>query len=251
MERTKNASRNIIWGILNKIITLFMLFVTRTVMIYTMGMDYVGLGSFFSSILQVLSFAELGIGGAIIFSMYKPMAEGDDSKISALLYFYRSAYRVIGLIVLIVGLLIMPFLDFLVEGEPPRGTDIRVLFAIFLLNNVLGYFLFAYRQSVFSASQRVDIISKIGMILQFCLNISQIIILLLFHNYYAYVIVIPFITVLNNVVIAFVSKKMYPQFEPKGRIEKEERNAIWKKIGGMLFQKIGNIVLSAVDTLVI
>ena len=85
LSRTENASRNIFWGVLNKVVTLVVPFITRTVMIYTMGMQYVGLGSLFSSILQVLSFAELGIGSALVFSMYKPKAEGDNSKVSALL----------------------------------------------------------------------------------------------------------------------------------------------------------------------
>lgn len=80
MSRVKNASRNIIWGILNKIVVLLLPFITRTVMIYTLGMEYVGLNSLFTSILQVLSFAELGIGSALVFSMYEPMAENDDKK---------------------------------------------------------------------------------------------------------------------------------------------------------------------------
>ena len=107
MSRTKNASRNIIWGVLNKIVTLGMPFITRTVMIYTMGMQYVGLGSLFTSILQVLSFAELGIGGAIVFSMYKPIAEGDNDKVCALLNFYKKIYRVIGCVILVVGLIMI------------------------------------------------------------------------------------------------------------------------------------------------
>ena len=69
MSRVKNASRNIVWGILNKIVVLLLPFITRTVMIYTLGMEYVGLSSLFTSILQVLSFAELGIGSALVFSM--------------------------------------------------------------------------------------------------------------------------------------------------------------------------------------
>ena len=96
MSRTENASRNIVWGILSKVISLGLPFVTRTVMIYTMGMQYVGLGSLFTSILQVLSFAELRIGSALAFSIYKPIVEGADDKVCALLNFYRKTYRVIG-----------------------------------------------------------------------------------------------------------------------------------------------------------
>ena len=250
-SRTKNSSRNMIWGFLNKTITILLPFVTRTAMIYTMGMNYVGLGSLFTSILQVLSFAELGIGSAIVFSLYKPIANEDEAKVSALLNFYRTAYRYIGIIILGVGLIMMPFLDKLVKGDIPNGINLQSLFAIYLINNILGYFLFAYKQALFTASQRVDIISKIGMILQLCLSIIQISVLFYFHNYYVYAIAIPVITVLNNLIIASVSNKSYPQYKPSGKINIEDRNEIRKKIGGMLFQKLGNIILNAADTIVI
>jgi len=140
-------------------------FITRTVMIYTMGMQYVGLGGLFTSVLQLLSFAELGIGGVLVFSMYKPIAENDDSKVCALLNFYKKAYRIIGFIILVAGLLIMPFLRNLIAGDLPEGINLYLLYAVYLLNNVLGYFLFAYKQSLLAASQRIDIISKISMVL--------------------------------------------------------------------------------------
>lgn len=251
LSRTENASRNIFWGVLNKVVTLVVPFITRTVMIYTMGMQYVGLGSLFSSILQVLSFAELGIGSALVFSMYKPMAEGDNSKVSALLNLYKKTYRIIGLIILAAGLLIMPFLDYLVAGDLPEGINLQVLFSIYLINNLVGYFLFAYKQSLFSASQRVDLISKIGMLLQLISSTAQIIILLTVRNYYAYVAIIPIITILNNITLGILADKAFPQYKCEGMISSDEKKEIEKKVGGMLFQKIGNIVLQSADTLII
>lgn len=251
MSRTENASRNIVWGILSKIISLGLPFITRTVMINTMGMQYVGLGSLFTSILQVLSFAELGIGSALVFSMYKPIAEGDDKKVCALLNFYRKTYRVIGCVILIFGLAVLPFLQYLIAGDLPNDVNLRALFLIYLLNNVLGYFLFAYKQSLFTASQRTDMISKIGMGLQLISSIAQILVLELLHNYYAYAAIVPAITCLNNICIGILTDKHYPQYKCKGKIEKEELYSIEKKIGGMVFQKIGGIVLTSVDTIVI
>ena len=237
MSRTENASRNIVWGILSKVISLGLPFVTRTVMIYTMGMQYVGLGSLFTSILQVLSFAELGIGSALVFSMYKPIAEGDDDKVCALLNFYRKTYRVIGCVILIFGLAMMPFLQYLIAGDLPNDINLQVLFLIYLLNNVLGYFLFAYKQSLFTASQRTDMISKIGMGLQLFSSIAQILALVLLHNYYAYAAVIPAITCLNNICIGVLTDKYYPQYKCKGEIEKEELHSIEKKVEVWFFRK--------------
>ena len=251
LSRTENASRNIVWGVINNVISLGLPFITRTVMIYTLGMQYVGLGSLFTSILQVLSFAELGIGSALVFSMYKPMAEGDDEKVCALLSFYRKSYRIIGSVILVFGLVMMPFLENLIAGDLPDGVNLQILFSIYLLNNVLGYFLFAYKHSLFTASQRSDMTSKIGMVLNILSSVTQILALVLFHNYYVYVVVIPIVTCLNNLCVGFLTDKYYPQYKCGGTLEKIELKSIEKKVGGMVFQKIGGIVLSSVDTIVI
>lgn len=251
LERTKNVTRNILWGTLNKFTSLGMPFIARTIMIYTLGMRYVGLGSLFTSILQVFSFAELGIGNAVVYSMYKPVAEGDDKKICALLSFYRKAYRVIGTVILLLGLAILPFLDHLIAGDVPEDINIYVLFSVFLLNNVLGYYLFAYKYSLLSAFQRKDVNSKVSLLISFTLHACQIGALLLFQNYYVYVVLVPVFTCLNNVCVALITKKYYPQYRCAGTIEQEELRSISKNVGGMVFQKIGGIVLTSVDTIVI
>ena len=251
MSRTKNVSRNITWGIFNKFVAIAFPFITRTVMIYTLGMYYVGLGSLFSSILTVMSFAELGIGSALVFSMYKPMAQGDEKKISALLNFYKMAYRRIGLVILFMGIIISPFLDYLVTGDIPSEINLQKLFFLYVLNNLLGYFLYTYKQSLFIASQRVDMISKIELVLQILSNVAQIAILLTIRDYYLYVLVLPVITLLNNLAIGVMADKAFPQYKCVGILEKNELMEIKKKVGGMLFQKIGNIVLTAADTIVI
>ena len=111
MNRKKYVSRSIIWGILDKIIAIALPFVTRTVLIYTMGELFLGLNGLFTSIMSVLSLSELGVCSAIVFSMYQPIAKGKDDEVCALLNFYKKCYRVIGFFVLILGLFLMPFLD--------------------------------------------------------------------------------------------------------------------------------------------
>lgn len=250
-NRTKNISRSILWGIFNKIIAIVLPFAIRTVMIYYMGMQYVGLGSLFSSILQVLSFAELGVGSALVFSMYKPIAEQDNEKVCALLNLYKKAYREIGLIILAIGLIIMPFIRYLIAGEIPFDINIYILYSIYLLNNIIGYFLFAYKQSLLTASQRVDVVSKVSMILQIIFGVVQICFLIIFRNYYLYVIFIPMITFINNIVLGIIVNKQYPQYKCIGRISNEEFCLLRKQVGGMVFQKIGGIVLASVDTIII
>lgn len=250
-RRLHNMKRNIVWGILNKFIALGLPFIVRTVLIYTIGMNYVGLGSLFSSLLQVLNFAELGIGGALIFSMYKPIAEGDDKKVCALLAFYRKAYRAIGIVVLAIGLVMLPMLKYLIKGNAPQDINIYYIFIIYLINNMIGYFLYAYKQSIFIANQRMDLVSKIGMGVQTLSGILQIIILLTTRNYYLYIGVIPVITFINNMTIGICTDKFYPQYKCEGNIDRNELREIKEKVGGMIFQKIGSIVLTSVDSIVI
>ena len=104
-SRTYNAKRNIFWGLVNKFITLSLPFIIRTIIIRKLGVEYLGLGSLYSSILQVLNMAELGFSSAIIFNLYKPIAENDTGKICALMALYRKIYRIIGLGILTVGLI--------------------------------------------------------------------------------------------------------------------------------------------------
>ncbi len=250
-NRTHIASRNLWWGVMNKISSNVFPFITRTVIIYTMGMQYAGLGSLFVSILQVLSLAELGVGNALVFSMYKPIAEGDRDTVCALLNFYKKTYRAIGIVVLLLGFLVLPFLEMLVVGDIPENINMQKLFMLYLLDNVLSYFLFAYKQSLLIAFQRMDRINKIIIIVKTVSGICQIAVLLLTQNYYLFVIVLPVSTCINNICMAAAVHKYYPQYVCSGIIQQAELTAIKKKIGGMVFQKIGGIILSSVDTIII
>ena len=139
INRTKNAARNMVMGFINKIIVLLLPFLVRTAFIYSLGAEYLGLNSLFSSILSVLSVAELGFSSAVVFSMYEPIAKNQQAKICALLNYYRSIYRVIGTAVLIGGVVLMPFLPRLINGECPDELNIYILFAMYLFNTVSSY----------------------------------------------------------------------------------------------------------------
>ena len=251
IERTKNATRNIAWGIIEKIITILMPFICRTIFIKVLGAEYLGLNSLFSSILQVLSISELGIGTAIVFSMYKPIAEDDEDTLCALLNIYRKVYRIIGTIILVVGLAILPILPKLISGTYPDEVNIYVLYLIYLFNTVIGYYLFAYKQALFSAHQRNDLLSKRTTVINFCSNTVQIILLLIARNYYVYLIVLPLATITTNLANAYLANKMYPNIQCRGQITDETKTSIKKRIIGLLSFKIYNVIFSSVDTIVI
>lgn len=136
-SRTKNAVRNIGWGITYKVSTLLLPFVVRTVMIYSLGSEYLGLSSLFTSVLNVLSLAELGVGSAMVYAMYKPVAENDTDTVCALLNLYRKIYKIIGTIIIVMGMAIMPFLRNFISGDTPDDVNIYTLFTIYLFNTAV------------------------------------------------------------------------------------------------------------------
>ena len=138
IERTKNASRNIVFGGILKIYQIAVPFLMRTAMIYFMGVQYLGLNSLFTSILQVLNLTELGVGSAMVYSMYKPIAEDDTKTICALMRLYRLYYRVIGIVIAVIGGILTPFIPYLVKSDLPAGLNIYILYLFNLAATVLS-----------------------------------------------------------------------------------------------------------------
>lgn len=250
-SRIKNSMRNITAGILNKCVMLLFPFAIRTVILKILGAEYLGLSSLFTSILQVLNMAELGFSSAVVFSMYKPIAENDENTICALMALYKKVYRTIGTIVLGVGLLLLPFLKNLIKGDCPEDINIYVLYIMYLFNTTVSYFLFAYKNCLLTAHQRADITSNVLSVTQCMQYIIQIIVLFAFKNYYVYFIISPVFTIANNVIAAHYANKLYPQYVCRGSIHKEKKNEITKSIGGLMVQKISQVSRNSFDSIFI
>ena len=209
IERSKNAGRNLIFGILLKIYQVFIPFLLRTAMIYFMGVEYLGLNSLFTSILQVLNLTELGVGSAMVFSMYRPIAEDDTETICALMRLYKNYYRIIGLVIAVIGVVLTPFIPFLIEGDLPEGLNIYVLYLLNLGATVLSYWLFAYKNALFQAHQRVDVISKINLITNSVQYLIQLLVIIFTQNYYLYIIVMLVTQAATNIITGIAASSKY------------------------------------------
>lgn len=250
-NRAKNASRNILFGTILKTYQMFLPFAMRTIMVYTIGVEYLGLNSLFTSILQTLNLAELGVGSAMVFSMYKPIAEDDNTTVCALMKLYRTYYRVIGAVVLTAGLFLLPFLPRLIASGVPANINIYVLYLLNLFATVLTYWLFAYKNSILTAHQRQDVISKIILITETIKYALQIAVLIILKNYYFYVIAILATQIMTNVFTAIMSDKLYPEFKPAGKLPIEEVKKINGRIRDIFTAKLGGKILGPADTIVI
>lgn len=249
LEREKNTIRNAKWGIANKGIAVFLQFLIRTIIIKTLGADFLGINGLFTSVLQVLNMTELGFSSAMIFSMYKPIAEDDRNAICALMALYRRAYRVIGSLILLLGITILPWLKYLISGDYPKEINIYVLYFIYLVNTSVSYFLFSYKNCLLTAYQREDIVSKISTATKLLEYAVQIFLLFVTKNYYCYIIVQPIMTIVNNLVNAYFSDKLFPNFECRGKLSKKELKMIKKQVGGLMIGKIASTLRNSIDNI--
>lgn len=252
IERTKNASRNIVFGVMLKIYQIVVPFFMRTAMIYLLGAQYLGLNSLFSSVLQVLNLAELGVGSAMVYSMYKPIAEDDSKTICALMGLYKKYYTVIGAVILVAGGALTPFIPNLIKMDTvPEDINVHILYLLNLAATVLSYWVLAYKQSLLSAHQRNDVISKISMCSSSLTYIVQFLILYFYKNFYAYTIVVLMVGIVNNVITAIIVDHMYPQYGPKGKLDKSEIKKINQSVKDLFTSKLGTVVYDSADTIVI
>lgn len=251
IERTKNASRNIVFGLLLRAYQIILPFVIRTVMIYYMGEQYVGLDSLFTSLIQVLSLTELGVGVAMVYSMYKPIVEDDAETICALMRLYRIYYRVIGIVIAVIGLALSPFIPYLVKSDLPSDVNLHVLYWLNLASTVLSYWLFAYKNSLFQAHQRNDVVSKVIISTNTIRYVLQLAIVIFWKNYYAFVITLLATQTLTNIVTAIASNKMYPNYKPKGTLDKDVRRSINRRIRDLFTAKFSGVIVNSADSVVI
>lgn len=251
MNRTKNSTRNIFFGIIEKIINIVLPFIVRTIFIQKLGVEYLGIHSLFISILQVLNLAELGFSSAIIYNLYEPIAKNDKNKICQLLNLYKKIYRIVGTVILIIGLTILPFLNKLINGEIPSNLNIYVLYIIYLLGTVLTYFLFAYKTALLNATQRKDIISKVNSILIIIKSIAQIVIIFIYKNIYFYAIIMPIISIINNIICSKIVDKMYPEYKAKGQLDNENVKKIRKNVVGIMLLKVCSATRNSLDSVFI
>ena len=185
--RTENAMRNVSTAVVGQIFNIVLNFICRTIFIYALGKEYLGVSGLFSNILTIMSLAELGIGDAIVYKMYKPVADKDYERIKMYMQFYKKAYWIIGTVVFGAGLVLIPFLQYLISGG--EGIEhIKFIYFLYLFNTASTYF-FSYKKLIINTDQKgyIDTINRyLFLILQ---NIVQIIVLLLWKDFVIYLLV--------------------------------------------------------------
>ena len=250
-SRTKNTKRNLISALVQEFAIIFFPFITRTLLLYKLGEEYQGLNGLFTSILSVLNLSDLGFSSAVVYILYKPIAEDNTDQVCAIISYFRKVYRVIGLVVLTVGLVLMPFLPYLIKGTYPGDINLYALYFVYLANSVVSYWLFAYKSALFNALQRADIVNRVVTITKTLMNLTQIVVLLLFANYYIYIICMPLFTIMNNLLLEYVSRKYFHQYMPRGDIQSDTKTKLIQQVKGVFINRVGDVARNSADNLFI
>ncbi|MBE6117208.1 MAG: hypothetical protein E7188_01505 [Erysipelotrichaceae bacterium] len=251
LKKTENTIRGAVSGIINRFVGIVMPFILRTIMIKRLGVDYAGLNGLFSSILSVLSLSELGFGESIMYSMYEPIKNDDHAELGRLLGYIRTVYRKIGLFIMCAGLALMPFLPVLVKSEIPSDVNLYILYVLFLTDTLITYFWGGYRVILLHAHQRSDVFISIQSWVFLITYTLQIIFIIVFHNYYLYLLIMISQTVSYTFFSYLAARRMYPDIVPVKGLAEEEKAKIRNNVTGIAFHKVGDTVSTSLDSLVI
>ena len=251
LDFSRDTKRNVTASAINSILKLFFPFLNRTLFLWLLGPEYLGLNGLFNSILGVLMLAELGFGNAVHASMYKSIAEDNRELVCAYLRFYRAVYRGVGSVIFIAGLCLLPFLRKLIHGEIPPDINLYLLYLIHLANTAGSYFFFAYRGSILGAHNRSDIMANIRTVVSIAQYITVFLTLILTRNYYYYVITTVAFTIISNLLIFRESRRLFADIEPHGHLPTEMRSKILSDVKSIFLHKVGGTISYRVDDVVI
>lgn len=249
--RTNNAIRNGITAILSHIVSLIFGFFVQAFFVKKLGTEYLGLNGLFSNIFSMLSIVELGIGSAIVFNLYKPIAENDYEKIKSLMKFYKRCYYGIALIILILSIILMPFINIIVGKIIIDTNTIYLVYILFIIDTICSYIM-SYNRSMLYASQQNYIIDIVHVAYLFIVNSLEILLLLCTNNYILFLIIKIVMKLLENIVLTIIVNHKYQYINGKS---KELNNSIVKdikkKVKGLFMHKIGTFLVGGTDNIII
>lgn len=251
-SRVVNSLKNMATGIFGHAVTLILQFVYRTIFIQTLGVTYLSVNGLFANILTIFSFAELGIGQAIVFGLYKPIRDNDFPKIQAYMELYRKTYLIIGSAILFLGVAFTPVLPLMLKGSADGIDHLYVIYLLFVLESGVSYF-FSYRQSFLSACQKQYVLNLTSCVFALLRELLRILIILTTRQYLLVLIFGVVWGVVQNAWLARKIGRMYPYIRNTrlAKLPKEEQRSVFKNIKALIIYKIGTLALSSTDNIII
>lgn len=248
-SRTENSKKNLVNGIINQSLVLFLSFISRTVFIKLLGAEYLGINGLYTNILSILSLTELGISNIALFTLYKPLAENNRKKISQLVNFYDKLYFVIFLLVIFFGLLFVPFLNGIIDTNM-NVKELIFYYLLYLLNTAFSYICIS-RRILVNADQKNYIIKNVSSLFAIVQFIFQMFVLYMYKSYYLYLIIQCICTLLINIFIHIKSNKIYKFIKSDEILDVKEKKSILSQTKDLFIYKISVTLVNSVDNIFI
>ena len=249
--RSEYAVKNTIWTTINNFANILIGFVSRTVFIYFLNSEYLGINGLFTNILAILSLSELGFSSAVTFNLYKPLKDNDDRKVAAIMNFYKWIYRGVAIFILIAGLILLPFLQYIIKDTTFEMSYIRIVYVIFLLKTVLSYF-YSYNYTLATADQKGYLTAKITLVSNFLIPIAKIGVLALTRSFIAYIVVEIVLNFITNMIKTHYIRIKYPVLkDTKSSLTKDEKHKMVTDVKNIFLGKMSTTILNSTDNIVI
>lgn len=252
-SRTALAAKASFYGLIARVVGLVVALVSRTIFIQVLNQYYLGVNGLYTNILTVLSLSELGIGSAMAFALYKPVAEGDDERACELLMLYRRAYHVVALIIFVAGLALVPALPLIIQNaEGLTATELRVYFILFLINTVISYFV-SYRFGLLNALQRSYVRINIELAVSLACTVAQLAVLVVTSSFLAYLLSYTVMFALSRLVIARYLDARYPILakRPARELPTSVRTTLFHEVRSLSIHQFSNVAVHATDSIII
>lgn len=251
-SRLKNSALNFASGFLGRVLTILLNFAVRTIFIYCLNEAYLSVNGLYSNILTVLSLAELGFGSAMVYRMYAPVAVKDYQKTAALLQFYKKIYIIIGVVIFLLGLCVIPFMDYIIKDKPDI-SGLTLYYILFLVNTSISYWFSSYKASVLYADQKEYIKTNVQNTMAILQSGLQIVLLLLFRKYLLYLLIQLAGNIFLNLYVAHLVDKRYPEIQTYqgASLSAEERVQIRKDTEALVLSRFGHVALNGTDNIII
>ncbi|MCL2184481.1 MAG: hypothetical protein FWB86_01315 [Treponema sp.] len=254
-SRTTKTIFNTLTGTTGHAVSLLLGFVGRMVFLQYLAVELLGINSLFTSIIAVFSLAELGFSTAISYALYRPLSENNERKISALMQYYKKIYSIIGFVVLFLGIIILPFLQYFINNFEQINislNDLRIYFIIFLISTVSTYF-FAYKRTLIISDQKRFIVNIINIIISIINKITQILIIIFLQNFFLFLAINVIFIYLENIAINIIVDKRYKYLKiyKKEKLNSDEKKTLYVNILALFFTKTSSVFTTGIISIII
>ncbi len=249
--RVQNSVKNISIAMVTQVVSVLLGFLSRKIFIDSLGAEYLGINGLLTSVISMLSLVEGGIGASITYNLYKPLAENDEEKVTALIQLYKKLYSILAIFIFITSMCLYPFLGYFIKG----GDTIKymgVVYFIFVIKNIVSY-LNAHKWSLINADQKQYVLSRVNLIFNTVMTLSKMAILILTQNYILYLVIELAIFLIQNIYNGRIVTKSYPYIKTKEklRVGQDLRENLITNVKSIFLHKIGTYCVYSTDSLLI